>query len=887
MAGIDGRYAIQLARKLKAMHDEKRRTDFTVIVEGEHFGVHSSVLMCGSAYFATLLESMVGCESSVVELPEMRAPIFKQIVESTYTGLLDGIDGDNVMQLLEGSKRLQVAHAEAHCCAWLCTRIDVSNALTVWESACKLDVPSVQKRALEFSRLNLVQVLNHESFLELSSDHLVELLFDRDTGCFFSSHEETVYASVMRWVRRDENARKAEVGKVLGAVRLWLLPEQCHALAPNEALFRDKDVRDLWRGRGLVQLIGLVRSSVKGCAAGRVHSKAFCKFVIDNTGADSDSVLRPISLKKTTMAREIVAEGGAHMLVELLNDGRQDVRQSQSVAPLAAEALECLAQADPSGTVAVQVGKAGGIAALMALLPTDNDAVMPWNCSWKQHRLGACSALETKAVKALRDLTNASKTTTNRQTVGSNFGLERLFMLLREGCSDSIFYCLQLLDNLTLFHSRIAGAGGVVLLIGFLQHKDRRLVAEALQVLHSLASYSDATCELIASEGGARHLVAILRAAPSRDSPRIQGLAAGVLKLLCLTQRGPCCRVQSGSSTARRAEIVALGGIPLLCELLPGHVRAGAVVQALDALASHESETAADRAPIAAEGPIKALVALMRGECSWARAACCNILCSLAIDSAANRARIADLGAIPPLVKLVQMCATSLAKPGAKEAQSNAAEALRILALHCEVVQKQIANEANLVQLITFAHRGLLGAITDLPGSVTEVLEGAWLACNDGTGSDMAATGDVLQRSQHLQASCVRIAAQASTKHFLELLASVRLVSMTRPRKRDADTKSTIFGKKPSPKRANVTVVASADTADGKEGNRGICRCGGVAIDCCVVVGCRRPLCVSCTRRCVGCDVSLCMGCTASDQEVNLCAECASHCEQDSGDDGD
>jgi hypothetical protein len=55
------------------------------------------------------------------------------------------------------------------------------------------------------------------------------------------------------------------------------------------------------------------------------------------------------------------------------------------------------------------------------------------------------------------------------------------------------------------------------------------------------------------------------------------------------------------------------------------------------------------------------------------------------------------------------------------------------------------------------------------------------------------------------------------------------------------------------------------------------CCCGGISTELCTAVGCSKPICASCTKRCIGCDTSWCESCLAPDQEANVCEKCTSH----------
>ena len=219
---IDPTHAVAVLAQLAQMYRDGSRTDLAVLVGERRFEVHGCVLMCGSEFMRTQLQTCVGAGSMrELALPAMSARAFELIVECLYTGVLGSIDASNVMELLEASRRLQVGVAEAQCCEWLEEHLDVSNAMVVWESARRLGCEAVQAKAWPVVGRHLQEIARQEAFLALPQPLLIELV--RDDSLAVRS-EVTVYEAVLGWVRSDADRRRGAIGEVLGAVRLGLLP---------------------------------------------------------------------------------------------------------------------------------------------------------------------------------------------------------------------------------------------------------------------------------------------------------------------------------------------------------------------------------------------------------------------------------------------------------------------------------------------------------------------------------------------------------------------------------------------------------------------------------------------------------------------------------------
>ena len=138
----DPTYAVAVLSQLAQMYHTGSRTDLTVVVGERRFEVHGCVLMCGSEFFRTQLQTAIGnAAMREMELPAMSARAFELIVECVYTGVLRSIDDSNEMELLEASQRLQVGAAEAQCCEWLEEHLDASSALVMWKVPLHLGVP--------------------------------------------------------------------------------------------------------------------------------------------------------------------------------------------------------------------------------------------------------------------------------------------------------------------------------------------------------------------------------------------------------------------------------------------------------------------------------------------------------------------------------------------------------------------------------------------------------------------------------------------------------------------------------------------------------------------------------------------------------------------------
>jgi hypothetical protein len=156
------KYVEQVMAHQLEMYSSKRFTDVTVICGRQRFELHASIVTCGSGFFRRILQGSEPCRT--VELRAMRAAVFDIIAESLYTGVLSNIDADNVSDLLEASRQLQVPHAEGQCRAWILAHRDQSKAHSPGREA---EAPVVEWH-----------IAASTGALSLPQAHLVEIIRD-------------------------------------------------------------------------------------------------------------------------------------------------------------------------------------------------------------------------------------------------------------------------------------------------------------------------------------------------------------------------------------------------------------------------------------------------------------------------------------------------------------------------------------------------------------------------------------------------------------------------------------------------------------------------------------------------------------------------------------
>ncbi len=214
-------HALDIARAFHAMYKANASTNLSVQVGDRCFELHKEVVCVGSGHFRTLLSTQIGHTVLADVTPEA----FAAIAESLYTGRIKEITEDTVLTLLDASRRLEALRAETQCTQWLKDHMSEANVLAIAEAAGRLGIPDLRSNAVRMAALRWDTVSGSDGFLALGPDKLAELVSDDALAV----NERKVFEAVMRWVDHDA-ARRQDLSRVLGAVRLGLLPDEYLAI---------------------------------------------------------------------------------------------------------------------------------------------------------------------------------------------------------------------------------------------------------------------------------------------------------------------------------------------------------------------------------------------------------------------------------------------------------------------------------------------------------------------------------------------------------------------------------------------------------------------------------------------------------------------------------
>jgi len=213
-------HAISLTSHLLKLYQSGVATDVNVNCEGETFKLHACVLLHSSAYFRRVLAD----EESDIDLefmPAIESSSFRIVVESLYTGVVRGINEDNVTSLLEAGHHLEIPHVSVACEHYMIQRLDLENCLAYWLSAKLCESDKVKTKAIGLIGRHLQKLSRNESFLGLHSNTMLEILGDDELQI---PSEHFVYEAAIAWIKYEEENRSEYLSDLLEAVRLSYLP---------------------------------------------------------------------------------------------------------------------------------------------------------------------------------------------------------------------------------------------------------------------------------------------------------------------------------------------------------------------------------------------------------------------------------------------------------------------------------------------------------------------------------------------------------------------------------------------------------------------------------------------------------------------------------------
>ncbi|XP_074048609.1 kelch-like protein 30 [Macrotis lagotis] len=208
---------------LRAFRAHPKLSDVTLLVGGQAFPCHRSLLALCSPYFhAMFAGDFAESIAAQVALPDVDAGTMGLLLDFVYTGRLT-INQDNVEALTQTSNRLHFPTVQKVCSRYLQQQLDATNCLGICDFGERHGCPEVSSKAWSFLQENFEAVSQEEEFLQLPKDRLAAYLSNE---LLQVREDQSRAEALLRWVRYEEETRARYLPELLDLVHLVSLPDQ-------------------------------------------------------------------------------------------------------------------------------------------------------------------------------------------------------------------------------------------------------------------------------------------------------------------------------------------------------------------------------------------------------------------------------------------------------------------------------------------------------------------------------------------------------------------------------------------------------------------------------------------------------------------------------------
>nr|XP_033340113.1 BTB/POZ domain-containing protein 9 isoform X1 [Megalopta genalis] len=208
-----------LSDDIGALYLSDEYSDVTVIVGGQRFNGHKIILAARSQYFRALLFG--GLKESTqreIELKDANLASFKGLFEYIYTGRMSLTDRreEVILDILGLAHLYGFLELETSVSDYLREILNIKNACLIFNAAFFYQIECLTRVYQEYMDKHASEVIQHESFLQLSAAALNELI-SRDS---FYAPEIDIFLAVQAWVKANSDTTDRSV---LDKVRLSLI----------------------------------------------------------------------------------------------------------------------------------------------------------------------------------------------------------------------------------------------------------------------------------------------------------------------------------------------------------------------------------------------------------------------------------------------------------------------------------------------------------------------------------------------------------------------------------------------------------------------------------------------------------------------------------------
>ena len=195
--------------------------DVTLCIADLRLPAHKLVLSASSPFFAAMFSSrMKESESGCVKLRNVEPSAVKDLVDFAYSSHIS-FSLASVMHLIAAADMLQFAEIKQACCNFLQNHVTPTNCLELLRLSDAHSCSQLHQAALLCRNVHFEAVSRQQSFLELPLGQLERCL---SSDHLRVSDEAAVLEAAISWLDHGAGSRSVHAPRVLGCVRLSLLP---------------------------------------------------------------------------------------------------------------------------------------------------------------------------------------------------------------------------------------------------------------------------------------------------------------------------------------------------------------------------------------------------------------------------------------------------------------------------------------------------------------------------------------------------------------------------------------------------------------------------------------------------------------------------------------
>ncbi|XKL62121.1 hypothetical protein PGB90_001954 [Kerria lacca] len=207
--------------RMESFFLQNQLTDITLKAGDKVINAHIIVLCAASDYFtAMFMNDLKESNNKEIIFPEIDGEILQKLIHYCYTGKVD-LHEDTVESMLSAASILQLNGVIKDCCTFLKKQLHPSNCIGICLFADYQNCQDLKEAAYNYTADCFMDVIQNQEFLGLPEDGIYKLLLSDDLNV---PNEEEIFKALMKWAEYNEPVRSKNIGKLLGLVRLPLLP---------------------------------------------------------------------------------------------------------------------------------------------------------------------------------------------------------------------------------------------------------------------------------------------------------------------------------------------------------------------------------------------------------------------------------------------------------------------------------------------------------------------------------------------------------------------------------------------------------------------------------------------------------------------------------------